>query len=113
MRKANFPRLQNLSIGSFTKYKGEQKIKDGSEICMMNLPLIKNILIEFVKLNEHSCYNVRWAMKLQTKQLAKLSNKYSNKAIRDQRRIKEGRFIEALGRKYPGVQTNSPSWVVE
>ena len=66
----------------------------------MDLGKLKNILVEWREDDEPSCYDVRWTIKLRTKQLMKLG-KYEDKlATKNEDRIKEQKFYEILKKKY-------------
>ena len=53
---------------------------------------------------------MKWVTKLPVKTMSKIGIKENNIAMKNSDRIKEGGFIEALKRRFPGVKINPVSW---
>ena len=51
---------------------GAQKIPDGIILDEMDLGKLKSILVEWGLTDKESCYDVKWVMKLKSKQMLKL-----------------------------------------
>ena len=51
---------------------GAQKIPNGTMLDEIDLKRLKSILVEFRPTDKESCYDVKWVMKLKSKQMLKL-----------------------------------------
>ena len=59
LKKENFPSLTALAISG-------QKIKDGSSLFRLQSSKLKNLFIEYEEVDQPSCFDIRWVMKLKT-----------------------------------------------